>query len=182
METCDDGNMDDNDACPACMPASCGDGFVWQGMETCDDGNNVSNDGCDAMCEAECNGTIVQQNLGGFTYYKVPVMGTMNDDNIAAACLDCGLQIPCAGPNGCNWNDNQCVQTNNESDCGLPMNGLSASLCGANVYPSECQALHGVYQYMGHNWNGNAGCGAEPGNWCASGNSYMNRFALCVSN
>jgi cysteine-rich repeat protein len=55
VEECDDGNLDDEDACPgSCMPAYCGDGFRQEGLEECDDGNNVSNDGCGADCSAEC--------------------------------------------------------------------------------------------------------------------------------
>ena len=49
---CDDGNNDDDDACPSsCVPAYCGDGFVQQGLEECDDGNNVDGDGCSADCK-----------------------------------------------------------------------------------------------------------------------------------
>ena len=50
--------------------------------------------------------TVVLDDWNGFTYYKVPVMGQMTDPNIAQACADCGLQTPCAGPNGCQYNDN----------------------------------------------------------------------------
>ena len=46
-ELCDDGNHDDDDACPsACQPARCGDGIRRddlgvedEGFEACDDGN-----------------------------------------------------------------------------------------------------------------------------------------------
>jgi cysteine-rich repeat protein len=48
-EECDDGNTDDNDACPTtCKNAKCGDGFVFTGEE-CDDGQ-VS-DTCDGDCK-----------------------------------------------------------------------------------------------------------------------------------
>jgi cysteine-rich repeat protein len=178
MEECDDGNMDDNDGCPACFPGSCGDGFKWDGMEECDDGNNVSDDGCDAACMSECGGFVLAEDWNGWTYYKVPVMGFMTDPNIAQACADCGLEVPCQGLNGCAYNDNICVQTNNENSCGNPMLALSQMLC--NAYPSSCQQLWGVYQYMGNNWSG--GCGAEQNGWCAQGNNMQNKFALCVSN
>mgnify|MGYP002783528530 CR=1 FL=1 len=52
-EACDDGNMDDGDACLAtCVAASCGDGFVQQGVEACDDGNMDDGDACLATCVA----------------------------------------------------------------------------------------------------------------------------------
>ena len=49
-ELCDDGNMDNTDACAACMPAECGDGFVWDGMEECDDANGNDLDRCRDNC------------------------------------------------------------------------------------------------------------------------------------
>jgi cysteine-rich repeat protein len=56
-EACDDGNGDDTDDCTsACVPATCGDGFVWAANEICDDGNNGDDhddclDGCNpASC------------------------------------------------------------------------------------------------------------------------------------
>ncbi|MCA9714936.1 MAG: DUF4215 domain-containing protein, partial [Myxococcales bacterium] len=37
-EQCDDGNdVDEDDCTTACAPATCGDGFVWDGVEACDD-------------------------------------------------------------------------------------------------------------------------------------------------
>lgn len=54
MEQCDDGNDIDTDECTsACQAATCGDGFVQEGVEECDDGNNEDGDGCSAMCESE---------------------------------------------------------------------------------------------------------------------------------
>ena len=42
-EGCDDGNEDNTDACAACQPAVCGDGFVW-----------VDNEGCEPSAGVEC--------------------------------------------------------------------------------------------------------------------------------
>jgi len=53
METCDDGNQLNNDACVMCKPAKCGDGFAQMGVEECDDGNINNNDGCSATCKKE---------------------------------------------------------------------------------------------------------------------------------
>jgi cysteine-rich repeat protein len=177
-EACDDGNQDSTDHCTsACEVAVCGDGFVAY-FEECDDGNNVAGDGCDAMCESECAALVLYEDWNGWTYYKVPVEGAMTDTNVANACLDCGLAVPCQALEGCAYNDNICTQTNNESSCGNPMEGISQLLCGQ--YPSECELLWGVYQYLAHNWVGS--CGAEQGLWCANGTNAYNKFALCVSN
>lgn len=49
-EECDDGNVDDGDACVACKAAFCGDGVVEAGVEECDDGGVSPLDGCGATC------------------------------------------------------------------------------------------------------------------------------------
>jgi cysteine-rich repeat protein len=50
-EVCDDGNGENDDACPdgpggTCEPARCGDGFMRAGVEQCDDGDGDNGDGC----------------------------------------------------------------------------------------------------------------------------------------
>ncbi|MCY0988650.1 DUF4215 domain-containing protein [Nannocystis sp. ILAH1] len=59
-EDCDDGNLDDTDACTsACTVATCGDGLVQVGVEGCDDGNGDNNDEC-AQCQpAACGDGFV---------------------------------------------------------------------------------------------------------------------------
>ncbi|MGB1276952.1 MAG: hypothetical protein ACPG77_14505, partial [Nannocystaceae bacterium] len=54
-EECDDGNANSDDAActSTCVAASCGDGFVHDGVEVCDDGvNNNSYEGCASDCMA----------------------------------------------------------------------------------------------------------------------------------
>ncbi len=54
LEECDDGNLDDGDAClSTCVQATCGDGFLWGGVEECDDGPNNSFEpgACRPNCE-----------------------------------------------------------------------------------------------------------------------------------
>jgi cysteine-rich repeat protein len=52
-EECDDGNVDDDDACTSlCLNAICGDTFVESGVEQCDDGNDDDTDGCHGDCTA----------------------------------------------------------------------------------------------------------------------------------
>jgi len=180
VEACDDGNLDDDDACPStCEHAFCGDGFVHDGVEECDDGNNVSNDGCDEFCVLECAGMILVDSWNGYTYWKVPVAGILSDTNVQAACAECGMTPPCAGPAGCSYNDNICTQTNNEGSCGNPMQAMAQLLCNTN--PGQCALVWGVYQYMGQNWISGAACGAEQNGWCTNGNNMSNKFALCVA-
>ncbi len=52
-ETCDDGNLNNNDGCSdKCKLEFCGDGIKQSGEE-CDDKNNVNGDGCSAQCTIE---------------------------------------------------------------------------------------------------------------------------------
>jgi cysteine-rich repeat protein len=62
LETCDDGNSNNRDACiNSCVPAACGDGFVRLGVEQCDDGNAVNTDGCTNGCLVpRCGDGVVQ--------------------------------------------------------------------------------------------------------------------------
>lgn len=59
-EQCDDGNVDNNDACTnSCQNATCGDGFIQpSNSETCDDGNTNAGDGCSATCSIEAFNSI----------------------------------------------------------------------------------------------------------------------------
>ncbi len=51
-EDCDDGNLDNKDAClNNCTAASCGDGFIEAGVEDCDDTNLSDNDACTNSCK-----------------------------------------------------------------------------------------------------------------------------------
>ena len=68
-ETCDDGNMIDDDGCPSNCTTLCGNG-VLNGGEACDDGNVVDNDGCSSMCVRDAAYVFVSSesydgNLGG---------------------------------------------------------------------------------------------------------------------
>lgn len=80
-EGCDDGNHVATDACTdTCVPATCGDGIVWEGVEECDDGNRIPDDGCDNACH-------------------LPVCG----DGIVAGSEQCddGNDVPDDGCTGC---------------------------------------------------------------------------------
>lgn len=66
-EECDDGNDDDTDACvEGCATATCGDGFLREGVEECDLGSgangNSSTGSCLLMCEkATCGDGYVNK-------------------------------------------------------------------------------------------------------------------------
>jgi cysteine-rich repeat protein len=64
-EECDDGNIDDTDAClTACVLASCGDGFVQLDVEACDDGDDDDTDECLSTCAvASCGDGAVQADV-----------------------------------------------------------------------------------------------------------------------
>lgn len=61
-EACDDGNDSNLDDClETCVFASCGDGFVRNGVEFCDDGNTKEGDSCPSNCLLpNCGDSIVE--------------------------------------------------------------------------------------------------------------------------
>jgi cysteine-rich repeat protein len=85
VEGCDDGNMNDADACTnACVMANCGDGIVQNGEE-CDDGNLNENDACISTCSAaECGDGHTQNGVDECDD------GNMNDND---ACVDCNIAV-----------------------------------------------------------------------------------------
>lgn len=95
-EECDDGNEDNSDGCvEGCLLATCGDGFVYEGVEECDDGNDDDTDACTSVCELTYCGDGVLQ----------PELEECDDGNTAAGdgCSpDCKVEespeLPDAGP------------------------------------------------------------------------------------
>merc|ERR1711953_459944 len=110
-------------------------------------------------------------------YFKVQVSGVMSSSAIAAACEAAGYRALCAGPDGCQYNDEHCLVTPESSGCGTPMSGVSQLLC--NTYPNSCPEFEGLYNYM-KTWNGYSGCGVENGQWCSNGSNFSDKLALCV--
>lgn len=85
-EECDDGNLDDDDDCAACHPATCGDGLVWNGVEGCDDGNDNDNDACRNDCTyATCG--------DGVRWAGMEECDDGNTDDTDACLSDCKLAI-----------------------------------------------------------------------------------------
>ncbi len=99
-EECDDGNMDNTDACTnKCKNAVCGDGFVQAGTEICDDGNTQNGDVCAGDCSKiigkMCsNGSGTDCNPAGQT-----LVGTSNfvDQTVPADWVQCMGFINTAG-------------------------------------------------------------------------------------
>ena len=84
-EECDDGNMDNTDACPdTCWDAFCGDGYVQANVEGCDDMNTVPGDGCNQTCTIEgCGNGIPEPG-------EECDLGMMNSDTAVDGCrTDC---------------------------------------------------------------------------------------------
>ncbi len=87
-EDCDDGNLDNTDACPddvmaggSCRDAFCGDGFIWAGQDECDDGETSPSAG---GCKADCSGFVA------------PDCGAAGDGVAGAETCD-GLDTDCDG-------------------------------------------------------------------------------------
>lgn len=57
-----DGNVQIDDACINCVPAACGDGYVWAGVEECDTGPNLDNEG---LCEEDCTDQVCGDGFVG---------------------------------------------------------------------------------------------------------------------
>jgi cysteine-rich repeat protein len=156
-EPCDDGNQDNGDAClVGCEPASCGDGFVHEGVEACDDGNQIPGDGCEPGCGfGECGDGVVQ---------PAEDCDDGNQDN-TDACLgscvsaSCGDGFVRAGSEDCDdgnaSNSDACVDGCQNAQCGdgfvqtgveqcddgnqVPSDGCDNCISGQ--LPVECQGI-----------------------------------------
>lgn len=119
-EQCDDGNSSNDDGClTTCVPAACGDGFVYTGVEQCDDGNMSDDDACLSTCVPAACGD-------GFLYSGTEQCddGNTSDDDacvstcVPATCGD-GCAKNCAVEHGFTCDAGSCA-----SQCG---DGLVAS-------------------------------------------------------
>jgi hypothetical protein len=177
----------DADGGPGCVSGlCCGPGKVNCGGTCTDNLTDPKNCGpCNNVCPPQtpscaggkCTSLQVLGTLGSQTFYKIPVTGAMTDTNVYAACVAAGLTVGCSSTNCPTYTDNVCTPTL-ENSCGNPMKSLATVLGCAS--PSNCAQLNGVYQYMGHKWQSDASCGVEGAQWCSTGTSYSNRWALCL--
>jgi cysteine-rich repeat protein len=93
-ETCDDGNVSNNDACKAdCTLNVCGDGAVYGGVEVCDDGGLLPGDGCAADCTLELEDT-------GTTAVAGATIVTTGSDATAADPIESAVQTPTGTTSG----------------------------------------------------------------------------------
>ncbi len=99
-EECDDGNDDNTDGClDSCTNATCGDGFVQEGVEGCDDQNADNTDDCTSLCQPpSCDDGLIS--------------GSEPD-------LDCGKDCPnkCALDQICNEGADCDTETCHEFEC-----------------------------------------------------------------
>ncbi|MFV8816587.1 midcut-by-XrtH protein [Haliea sp. E17] len=110
-EACDDGNLNNNDAClNSCQAAACGDGIVWAAVEQCDDGNLQDGDGCANDCTIEpapvCgNGIEEVGECGTFGTCQADCSSctpscnglSCGDDGCGGSCGTCGGGTECSG-------------------------------------------------------------------------------------
>jgi cysteine-rich repeat protein len=146
-EDCDDGDLDDADAClSSCRAASCGDGVVYAGHEACDDGNAVDDDECSNACvAAACGDGVVQP-------------GEACDDGNTVASDECTdtCALPACGDgihHSAEFCDDGGESTTCDVDC-TPVDcgdgvanhaageacddGVVSSLCDADCSPAQC--------------------------------------------
>jgi cysteine-rich repeat protein len=120
-EECDDGNGSNNDAClNSCLEASCGDGFVENGVEECDDGNTENTDNCVEGCRLSyCGDGFVRTGFEECDDGNADNDDACLEDCVAATCGDGFVQ---AGVEECDDgntnNDDACPETCQTARCG----------------------------------------------------------------
>lgn len=134
VEECDDGNDDTHDACPsglgeACMPARCGDGYVWNtdgGDESCDDAGESAT--CDADCSvAECGDGTRNSTAGESCDDGNTASGDGCDGACQAeACSDCDAG-PDAGVGGAAGSGSRGGGDDGGCGCSVPGGSAPAS-------------------------------------------------------
>ncbi|MBL9102788.1 MAG: DUF4215 domain-containing protein [Myxococcales bacterium] len=147
-EGCDDGNEDDEDACPsgaqgACAgEAACGDGLVWAGQEECDDGNTMNGDGCEEDCTetptAECGNGVMEAGEGCDDGNAVDEDGCPSGAQGGCQPASCGDGIVWSGTEGCD-------DGNTDDTDGCPSG--AAGMCAAAASCGD-----------GIVWSGTEGC------------------------
>lgn len=121
-EACDDGNTVETDECPSgpegkCAAlASCGDGFVQDGVEGCDDGNDSETDECPSGASGQC---IAVASCGdGFVQDGVEVCDDANaveeDECPSGPAGQCTAAASCG--DGFVWQGTEACDDGNEED------------------------------------------------------------------
>lgn|GEM_PF-566872 len=106
-EQCDDGNLDDTDAClSTCLDATCGDSTVQAGVEECDDGagnSDTNPDACRTDCSSASCGDSVQDSGEQCDDGNLDDSDTCLSTCLAATCGDGFVQ---AGIEACDDGNN----------------------------------------------------------------------------
>jgi cysteine-rich repeat protein len=179
-EQCDDGDGDNSDSCPdgdlgPCVPAYCGDGFVWNtdgGMEQCDDGYNGACGSCNADCTGPGTGSICGDG-------ELCLETEQCDDGYNDTCGSCNTD--CTGSGSglgtcgdgvlCPENDEQCDDGDNDicGSCNADCTGAGAgSTCGDGELCPEAEECDDGYSDACGTCN--ADCtGAGSGSTCGDG-------------
>lgn len=107
-EQCDDGNLNNNDACKNdCTNNVCGDGVIYTGVEQCDDGNTINGDGCSSTCQNE----LLNCGNGNIDPGEQCDDGNLNSQSCATLGLGyTGGILGCSGI--CQFDTSQCTATN----------------------------------------------------------------------
>ena len=102
---------------------------------------------------------------GGWHFYKVSTDCT-SSACVSKACADAGMETPCAGASGCEYNNNEvgCTLTS-EQGCGEPMDTTANILCGSGT--AGCSLFEAVYTSMG-TWSNGAACGLREGSFVST--------------
>jgi len=86
-EECDDGNASNEDEClDTCVAATCGDGFVWEGVEVCDDGTN---DGSYNGCHGDCMTLAYRCGDGAIDEAEGELCDDGNDEDLDGCTTSC---------------------------------------------------------------------------------------------
>ncbi|XP_078670967.1 uncharacterized protein LOC144911067 isoform X2 [Branchiostoma floridae x Branchiostoma belcheri] len=129
--------------------------------------------------------SLLMPSYYGFDIYKVPVTGSMLSANLRTACEAQGMQTVCrrateeAGPEY--WFSYcQTIPVGTEisaTEGNHPV--LAYHLCGSKL-PKACAPLHDTFVAV-PGWFANDGaCGVRTSAWCANGNDFNNKDALCA--
>lgn len=129
-ETCDDGNVDDTDACVSCQSAKCGDTKVQKNVEECDDGNAINTDACVACKAAKCGDGVILAgvevcdgaNIGSADCVSAAGVGMTGTVACAVDCKTFDIS-KCLGPLG--------SASNPAADCASILKANPAAASGA---------------------------------------------------